>query len=198
VNEPMLLKTIPRVLLILAGVYFGFLGYRLFLLGLKAGKNGGEPASKIPGGRGSVGAGMFLIVVAGAIVSGVSLTGGSALPGSWSRSVPATRATDRAELMRQIETLRQADKQYQRVIADLRVQVGAAKTNEGLSAAAVSQMEQSLNAATENVDFNELYTQMMELSDLATTLQSENEALRAENASLRGESPTPRSEAAPQ
>jgi hypothetical protein len=194
----MLLGTILRILLVLTGACFGLLGYRLFVLGMKSGTHDSGIAGRIPtSGRGSMGAGLFLIVMAGLIVSGVSLTRIPTWPGFLTRSLPAARPTDRARLLRQLEVLKQTGEQNQRVIADLRAQLASAQTNEGLSPMAVSQMGQSLDAATENIDFNELYAQMMEWNDLVTALQSENETLRAENAALRGESPAPRSEAAP-
>jgi regulator of replication initiation timing len=171
----MFLKTILRILLILAAAYFGFLGYKLLIRNPQTGK----------------GIGLFLIVLAGLIGIGVTFAGSS-----WGRGTTLTtvRASDKAELLRQITALQDADKQYQKVISELRAQLAVAKTNNTLNPAALSQMQESLDAPTPSLDFNTLYTQMMDLSDLVDSLQSENEALRAEVATLRNESTPPRTE----
>jgi uncharacterized protein YlxW (UPF0749 family) len=154
------------------GAYFGFLGYKLL----------------VRSSQDSKGPGLFLIVTAGLVVIGVTFAGNS-----WSHTAlsSSVRAGDRAELLRQITAMQGADKQYQKVIQELRAQLAAVRTNDSLSAATLNQMQESLDAAAPAMDFNTLYTEMMDLSDLVDSLQSENETLRAEITTLRNEAATP-------
>ncbi len=48
-------------------------------------------------------------------------------------------------------------------------------------------MQQSLNAAAPSVDYSSLYSQMSEMNDTITELQTENDTLRQENAALRAQ-----------
>ncbi|MGD0017530.1 MAG: hypothetical protein ABSC38_08475 [Verrucomicrobiia bacterium] len=189
-TDPTFWKAIERVLLIISGIYLGFLGYKLFLIGVTTGKTAPDARSRLSTTIVSgIGPSLFFILVAGLVVSVVSLTGGLQSPTARTRTTPRAmgQASDKAELLNQITLMKQAENQYQSVIRDLRNQLASASTNNAVQPAVVTQMQESLDAAGSGVNYDVLYTRMTELSDALEELQNENTALRAENQALRAQ-----------
>ncbi len=190
-TDPAFWKAIERVLLVIAGIYLGFLGYKLFLLGITTGKTAPDARSRVSTTIISgVGPGLFFIVVAGLVVSVVSLTGGTQGQTAWTRAaqrVMGQASDNKAEVLNQINLLKQAKTQHQTAIRNLRSQLTSASANNAVQPAVVAQMQESLNTATPNIDYSAVYSQMTEMNNALTELQNENDALRAENAALRAQ-----------
>ena len=190
-TDPVLWKAIERVLLIIAGIYLGFLGYKLFLLGITTGRTASDARSRVSVTVVSgVGPGLFFILVAGLVVSVVSLTGGTQGQTAWTRAaqqVMGQASDNKAEVLNQINLLKQAKTQHQTAIRNLRSQLASAVANNAVQPAVVTQMQESLNTATPNIDYSAVYSQMTEMNNALTELQNENDALRAENAALRAQ-----------
>jgi hypothetical protein len=189
-TDPIFLRAIERVVLIISGTCLGFLGCRLFIRGIMAGKSASDAQSQLSTAVVSgVGPGLFLIVVAGLAVTGVSMTGGPQTPTARTRTTPRamSQASDRAELLNQIALLKQTDDQRQAVIRGLRTQLALADTNNANQEAVVGQMRESRSAAGRDVNLDALNTQMTELSSMVEELQNENATLRAENQVLRAQ-----------
>jgi hypothetical protein len=132
--------------------------------------------------------GLFFMLVAASVVLVISWTGN---PPAHARSGPAAvaRGTDKTDLLKQIDLLKQTEKVRGDVILGLRSQLALARTNNAVTQEVVDQIQQSLNtASTPAVDYNSLYTQMTEMNDAITELQNENDTLRQENATLRAQS----------
>ena len=190
-TDPAFWKAIERVLLVIAGIYLGFLGYKLFVLGITTGRTASDARSRVSTTIVSgVGPGLFFIVVAGLVVSIMSLTGDLQSPTARIQATPRVmgQASDnKAEVLNQINLLKQAESQHQTAIRNLRNQLASAGTNNAVQPAVVTQMQESLNTATPNVDYSALYSQMTEMNNALTELQNENDALRTENAALRAQ-----------
>ena len=190
-TDPAFWKAIERVLLIIAGIYLGFLGYKLFLLGITTGRTASDARSRVSVTVVSgVGPGLFFILVAGLVVSVVSLTGGTQGQTAWTRAaqqVMGQASDNKAEVLNQINLLKQAKTQHQTAIRNLRSQLASAVANNAVQPAVVTQMQESLNTATPNIDYSAVYSQMTEMNNALTELQNEKDALRAENAALRAQ-----------
>ena len=190
-SDPVFLRGIERILLVVAGAYLGYLGYKLFLYGIASGRSAPSPQSHIVTALYSGAApGLFFMLVAGLVVIVVSFTSGPQQPGARIRTGPVsmTRTNDRTELLKQIALLQENDKLHQTMIQDLKLQLASARTSNTMERTVVEQMQQSVNAAAPNVDVNALARQIRELSDAVDQLQTENDALRTENATLRAQS----------
>jgi regulator of replication initiation timing len=190
-TDPAFWKAIERVLLVIAGIYLGFLGYKLFLLGITTGKTASDARARVSTTIVSgVGPGLFFIVVAGLVVSVVSLTGGTQGQTAWTRAaqrVMGQASDNKAEVLNQINLLKQAKTQHQTAIRNLKGQLASAVPNNAMQPAVVTQMQESLNTATPNIDYSAVYSQMTEMNNALSELQNENDALRAENAALRAQ-----------
>ena len=109
-SDPIFLKAIERILLVVAGAYLGYLGYKLFLYGIASGRSAPDPQSQIVTALYSgVAPGLFFMLVAGLVVIVVSLTGGSQIQTARIRTASAsvTRTNDRADLLKQIALLKE-------------------------------------------------------------------------------------------
>jgi regulator of replication initiation timing len=94
---------------------------------------------------------------------------------------------NKAEVLNQINLLKQAKTQHQTAIRNLKGQLASAVPNNAMQPAVVTQMQESLNTATPNIDYSAVYSQMTEMNNALSELQNENDALRAENAALRAQ-----------
>jgi hypothetical protein len=187
-TDPLFLRGMERIILVAAAAYLGLLGYKLFLYGMACGRTVSRPQSQLVTALYSGAApGLFFMAVAASVVLMISLTGN---PPAHARSGPAAvaRGADKADMLKQIDLLKQTEKVRGDVILGLRSQLALARTNNAVPQEVVDQIQQSLNtASTPAIDYNSLYTQMTEMNDAITELQTENDTLRQENTTLRAQ-----------
>ncbi len=185
-HDPAFWRAAARLLLAAVGAWFGFLGYRLFVRGNQRLPDG---AARPAAGRSNAGAGWFLIVVGGLAVVAASWPGRATSSGAVESGASGAtqRPAERAELLRQIAVLQQTEKQYQRVIGDLKTQIAVLRSGEPAPTTVVAQAQAATNAVEPETDLNELYSQMMELTEQLQQLQAENESLRAALAGSRAD-----------